>query len=179
MELQGHDFQLINKDIKEQYYDPTLAFLRAGVIGRECEQHMALLGNVTVNSLKFLEDEKYNTSFREMFIMNHLGNCYGFIEKSDDLKSLFVDKSLNEWDKSEKELGEIIGMIIREDYKGVIRVKEDLGLKKSLELLSACMVTSLLWSGVCDSSFNTDLVVGLYYHTDEFLEQIKEFKLGF
>lgn len=177
MELQGHNFQLIDKDIKEQYYDPTLAMLRAEVVGRESEPNMALLGNNTVNTFRIFEDEKYNTFFAEMHVLNKLGNCYGFIEKSDAVKSKFVDNSLKEWESSESELGEIIAMIFKEDYKGVIRAKQELGVDKSLELLSACMVTSLLWSGVCDTSFNTELVCGLYYETDEFLEQIKELKL--
>ena len=40
------------------------------------------------------------------------------------------------------------------------------------------MATGLLWSSVYDDKLNTDLICGLYYETGEFLELIKDLKLG-
>ena len=178
MEIQGYEFPLLDSEETRQYYDTSYQMLTAGVIGRKSKQNMALLGNETVSVFSYFEDEKYNTFYSQMMLLNHLGTCWGFVEKSDEVKSKFVDKSLNEWDISEDELGEIIAIIIKKDNPQVIRVKEELTLDESLKLLSACMATGLLWSSVCDNKLNTDLICGLYYETGEFLELIKDLKLG-
>ena len=178
MEVMGYDFKLLDSENTKDYYDFTYMWLTAGVIGRESEQNMALIGQPAVQLFSQFEDEKYDTSFSTMHIVNHLGGCIGFIERSDAVKKAFKNLSEDEWyHQHDSDDGEVIGLFVKDGSLACIRVKPGESLDDCLKLLSACIATSIVWSHVYDDELNVDLVNWLYYMTDEALEDIKDLNL--
>ena len=174
MKLRDYDFKLINRKWKDYYYDTIYETLTSTVAGRKSEPNILLIGNNTVESLKFFSDESLMTFFGEIFIGNQLGNCIGFIEKSSNFKSYFIDKNLNDWDSSERTKGEIIGLSFSDDKNFFIRKKEELSLNESLKLLSASITTSIIFSSYLLDELSKELSIGLYYDTEKYLNLIDE-----
>lgn len=174
MELLGYNFPSIEGEIKNYYYDTIYAHLTAGVVGRESEQNMLLIGELTVDAFKYFEEEKYNTFFSEMIIPQSINsNCIGFVEKSKEVTETLEKIGFEDIEGKYTKNGEIIGIIISsKDEISSIRAKKELGLDDSLKLLTASIVTAFVLHEGYRTKFEPSVVAGLYYHTEESLKEL-------
>ena len=173
MEVLGYEFPSIDENTKE-YYNSILAMLQAGVVGRKSKQNILLIGELTVNSCKYLGEEKYNTFFGTMnFIQSVNPNCVGFLEKSDATLSALSKAGFTDIEGEYTENNEIIGLIIfSEEKAGTIRAKKELSLEDSLKLLTASFVTAFVLHEINKTVFSPEVVIGLYYYPEETLKEL-------
>lgn len=173
MKVLDYEFPSIDKNT-QHYYESILASLQAGVVGRDSEQNMLLIGENTVNACKHFEDEKYKTFFGTMmFIQSVNPNCVGFLEKSDAVIEALIKSGCEDIEGKNTENNEIIGLIIWSDEKaGTIRAKKELSLDDSLKLLTASFVTAFVLHEIHKTAFAPEVVVGLYYETEKTLKEL-------
>jgi hypothetical protein len=173
MKILNHDFKSIDENTKE-YYDLILATLRAGVIGRNSEQNMLLIGERTVDACRYFEDEKYHTFFSTLnFVHSKNPQCVGIIEKSEEVKSALLKSGFKDIEGEYNDNNEIIGLIIfSEEKAGTIRAKKELSLDDSLKLLTASFVTAFVLHEIHQTVFSPEVVVALYYYTESALKEV-------
>ena len=173
MEVLNYDFISINEDT-QQYYDGILAILRAGVVGRESKQNMLLIGEKTVKACEYFEDEKYETFFGTMNCIPSVNPCcVGFLEKTEPVISAMEKSGFKDIEGKYTENNEIIGLIIfSEEKAGTIRAKKELSLEDSLKLLTASFVTAFVLHEIHKTPFAPEVVVALYYYTEETLNEL-------